>query len=183
MDLLAVSNSNYMKQFIYILLLTVTGIFAGCTDIDKENPYDNQLHSLQVTAVYPDGYTDHLREGVTVKIEDVDRGNSYKAKTDKNGVAQFSLTKGIYRVQVSDKGGKDIFNGLADNVKLTFIPRPGRSLLKRFTAEDAQSYRWKEIISPTSTLSCIITTRKCNIWIVYASEHSTLTIHKPLMYG
>ena len=49
-----------MKQFIYILLLTVTGIFAGCTDIDKENPYDNQLHSLQVTAVYPDGYTDHL---------------------------------------------------------------------------------------------------------------------------
>ncbi len=85
MDLLAVSNSNYMKQFIYILLLTVTGIFAGCTDIDKENPYDNQLHSLQVTAVYPDGYTDHLREGVTVKIEDVDRGNSYKAKTDKNG--------------------------------------------------------------------------------------------------
>ena len=31
MDLLAVSNSNYMKQFIYILLLTVTGIFAGCT--------------------------------------------------------------------------------------------------------------------------------------------------------
>ena len=41
-----------MKQFIYILLLTVTGIFAGCTDIDKENPYDNQLHSLQVTAVY-----------------------------------------------------------------------------------------------------------------------------------
>ena len=82
-----------MKQFIYILLLTVTGIFAGCTDIDKENPYDNQLHSLQVTAVYPDGYTDHLREGVTVKIEDVDRGNSYKAKTDKNGVAQFSLTK------------------------------------------------------------------------------------------
>ena len=108
-----------MKQSIYILLLTVTGIFAGCTDIDKENPYDNQLHSLQVTAVYPDGYTDHLREGVTVKIEDVDRGNSYKAKTDKNGVAQFSLTKGIYRVQVSDKDGQDIFNGLADNVKLT----------------------------------------------------------------
>ena len=56
---------------------------------------------------------------MTVKIEDVDRGNSYKAKTDKNGVAQFSLTKGIYRVQVSDKDGKDIFNGLADNVKLT----------------------------------------------------------------
>ena len=108
-----------MKQSIYILLLTVTGLLAGCTDLDKENPYDDQLHSLQVTAVYPDGYSEYLREGVTVKIEDVDRGNSYKAKTDKNGVAQFSLTKGIYRVQVSDKDGQDIFNGLADNVKLT----------------------------------------------------------------
>ena len=41
---------HYMKQFIYILLLTVTGIFAGCTDIDKENPYDNQLHSLQAVS-------------------------------------------------------------------------------------------------------------------------------------
>ena len=84
-----------MKQSIYILLLTVTGLLAGCTDLDKENPYDDQLHSLQVTAVYPDGYSEYLREGVTVKIEDVDRGNSYKAKTDKNGVAQFSLTKGM----------------------------------------------------------------------------------------
>ena len=149
-----------MKQSIYILLLTVTGIFAGCTDLDKENPYDDQLHSLQVTAVYPDGYSEYLREGVTVKIEDVDRGNSYKAKTDKNGVAQFSLTKGIYRVQVSDKDGQDIFNGLADNVKLTSetwrstsrssIPEPGLLLLRRFIAEDVQSCRWRETTSPTN---------------------------------
>ena len=108
-----------MKQFIYIVLLTVTGITAGCTDIDKENPYADQLHTLQVTAVYPEGYTEHLREGVTVKIEDVDRGNSYKAKTDRNGTVQFSLAQGIYRVQISDKSEQDIFNGLADNVKLT----------------------------------------------------------------
>ena len=105
-------------------------------------------------------------------------------------VAPILFDQKVYRVQVSDKGGKDIFNGLADNVKLTsgtclnlrsFIPRPGRSLLKRFTAEDAK-LPLEEIISPTSTLSCIITTRKCNIWMVCASEHSTLTIHKPLMY-
>ena len=76
MDSLAASNFKLMKQFIYIVLLTVTGITAGCTDIDKENPYADQLHTLQVTAVYPEGYTEHLREGVTVKIEDVDRGNS-----------------------------------------------------------------------------------------------------------
>ena len=61
MDLLAVLNFKDMKQSIYILLLTVTGLLAGCTDLDKENPYDDQLHSLQVTAVYPDGYSEYLR--------------------------------------------------------------------------------------------------------------------------
>ena len=107
-----------MKRSIYILLVTVVYAVAGCTDIDKANPYDDQLHTLQVTAVYPDEYAEYLREGVTVKIEDVDRGNSYRTKTDKKGTAQFSLTNGIYRIQVSDKNGTHIFNGLADNVKL-----------------------------------------------------------------
>lgn len=129
MDLLAVSNSNDMnandmkvndmKPSICLLLLTVTGILTGCTDIDQENPYANRLHRLQVTAVYPEGYTEHLREGVTVQLADIDRGHAYKTETDKHGVAQFTLAQGIYRVQISDKNGPDIFNGSVDQVRLT----------------------------------------------------------------
>lgn len=107
-----------MKQLAYILLLMTFLTTGSCTDIDKDNAYDNQLHTLQVNAVYPDEYSDYLREGVTVKIEDIDRGNSYTSKTDKNGTVRFSLTKGIYRIQISDKAEQDIFNGLADKVKL-----------------------------------------------------------------
>lgn len=107
-----------MKQLAYILLLMTFLTTGSCTDIDKDNPYDNQLYTLQVNAVYPDEYSDYLREGVTVKIEDIDRGNSYTSKTDKNGTVRFSLTKGIYRIQISDKAEQDIFNGLADKVKL-----------------------------------------------------------------
>lgn len=106
-----------MKQLAYILLLMTFFTTGSCTDIDKDNPYDNQLHTLQVNAVYPDEYSDYLLEGVTVKIEDIDRGNSYTSKTDKNGTVRFSLTKGIYRIQISDKAEQDIFNGLADKVK------------------------------------------------------------------
>lgn len=107
-----------MKQLAYILLLMTFLTTGSCTDIDKDNPYDNQLHTLQVNAVYPNEYSDYLREGVTVKIEDIDRGNSYTSKTDKNGTVRFSLTKGIYRIQISNKAEQDIFNGLADKVKL-----------------------------------------------------------------
>ena len=107
-----------MKQLVYILLLMTLLTTGSCTDIDKDNPYDNQLHTLQVNAIYPDEYSDYLREGVTVKIEDIDRGSSYTSKTDKNGTVRFSLTKGIYRIQISDKAEQDIFNGLADKVKL-----------------------------------------------------------------
>ena len=107
-----------MKQLAYILLLFIIVSTGGCTVIDKDNPYDDQLHTLQVNAVYPDEYSNYLREGISVKIEDIDRGNSYTSKTDKNGTVRFNLTKGIYRILISDKADRDIFNGLADKVKL-----------------------------------------------------------------
>lgn len=106
------------QQSIYIILLFVTSLLGGCTDLDKGNPYEDQLHTLQVTAVYPDDYAEYLREGITVQIEDIARGNSYKTVTDQNGTAQFALTNGIYRIQISDKADQHIFNGLADKVKL-----------------------------------------------------------------
>lgn len=93
-------------------------MWGGCTDTDKENAYDGQLHTLQVTAVYPDGYTEYLRSGVSVSVEDIDRGNSYTTTTDASGTASFNLTNGIYRVQISDRNEQEIFNGLADQVQL-----------------------------------------------------------------
>ena len=46
------------QQSIYIILLFVTSLLGGCTDLDKGNPYEDQLHTLQVTAVYPDDYAE-----------------------------------------------------------------------------------------------------------------------------
>ncbi len=91
---------------------------CSCESLDNANPYDGSLHTLTVAMVYPDGYKEYAREGVTVAVEDVDRGNSYEALTDSTGNAVLSLTNGIYRVQVSDRSGSDIFNGTADKVQL-----------------------------------------------------------------
>ena len=33
------------QQSIYIVLLFVTSLLGGCTDLDKGNPYEDQLHT------------------------------------------------------------------------------------------------------------------------------------------
>ena len=100
------------------LFLLLLSVLCGCSDLERENPYDGQLHTLNVTTVYPDDYEALCREGVAVSVEDVERGNSYRALTDASGTASFTLSNGIYRVMVNDRVDLDIFNGTADKVKL-----------------------------------------------------------------
>ena len=75
------------QQSIYIVLLFVTSLLGGCTDLDKGNPYEDQLHTLQVTAVYPDEYAEYLREGITVQIEDIDRGRAASRMIERTEVS------------------------------------------------------------------------------------------------
>lgn len=101
-----------MKQILCILLL----LTAGCASVEQDNPYRGRLSRLTVRAVYPDEFAAFRREGVPVLIRDVDRGNSYEAVTDAEGVAEILLTNGIYLIQTSDRSDDDIFNGTADQV-------------------------------------------------------------------
>lgn len=83
------------------------------------DPYEKTLCTLSVKAVYPEDYAQYAREGVSVKVEDVNLGALYASLTDPSGTATFSLPKGIYRVSVSDVLEEDIFNGSADKVSVT----------------------------------------------------------------
>lgn len=112
-----------MKRFFSIALFLFA---AGCASVDSENPYGSRLFRLRVETEYPEPYGAFRRAGVAVEIEDVDRGNAYRARTDASGVAEFRITNGIYRVSVSDRvkvaegetAGEHIFNGMADKVRL-----------------------------------------------------------------
>lgn len=129
-----------MKQFILYLLLLPVLFITGCLDINQEDPYNNQLNTLLVHAIYPEGYTEFLREGVTVKIENVDLGYSYQTETNASGIAEFTITNGVYRISVSDRTEESIFNGTADRVivanqdvtiSLSLIrSRPGTIIIK-----------------------------------------------------
>ena len=103
-----------MKKLIYIILPLLA--LVSCRGFE-DNPYGATLCKFAVEAAYPDGYTP--REGVSVKLEDINLGNAYAAATDAAGVATLSVPTGLYRVNVSDRNGEDIFNGAADRVQLS----------------------------------------------------------------
>lgn len=101
-----------MKKLIILSLLAL----VSCGHFIDRDPYSSNLCKFSVNAVYPQDYTSFLRAGVTVKVEDVNLGAAYSALTDEYGVAEFTLPKGIYRVNISDILDEDIFNGAADKV-------------------------------------------------------------------
>ena len=74
---------------------------AACTSL-PETPYEEALLSLEVRITYPEAYADYCREGVEVAIEEVSSAGRYTAPTDAGGCARFRVTRGIYRVAVSD---------------------------------------------------------------------------------
>ena len=105
-----------MKKYILYILILASAI--SCGRFMDRDPYESSLCTFSVTAVYPDGYTQYVREGVDVKVEDVNLGARYTSLTDASGVATFSLPKGVYRVNISDVLDSDIFNGAADKVSV-----------------------------------------------------------------
>lgn len=91
---------------------------AGCGSLDGKNPYAGTLNTLNIETSYPEEFADLRREGAEVRIEDVDRGYTYRTVTDASGMASARLTNGIYRIIVSDKVDSHAFHGSADRVRL-----------------------------------------------------------------
>lgn len=117
-----------MKRF-PVILISVICILVSCNLADipagTADPYGASLRTLEVTAVYPDGYESSARAGVKVRAEEINLGHSYEVATDDRGVATFTIPCGLYRVSLSDVGDEDVFNGSADKVAV----KETRSLL------------------------------------------------------
>lgn len=114
-----------MKKIIYILLVLVFPM-VSCSDKLKsvyENPYTEGSRKVEIQLAYPQGYTDLIREGVTVKISNPQTGVTYNLYTDKDGKVSIDLPYGFYRVSSSDKGEAvanliPLFNKSIDELKV-----------------------------------------------------------------
>ena len=104
-----------MKRIIHILTLLL--LAAGCADIRDVNPYEGGLHTLTVATVWPEG--DIVRSGAEVRVEDMNTGSRYVSQTDTEGISRFSLPNGLYRINLSGKTDKEVFNAAADKIVLS----------------------------------------------------------------
>lgn len=110
-----------MKRFaLHIsVLISAIAIVAGCTSLDAEKQYEATLRTLSVKAVYPAGYGDYARAGVTITVVNNSDGSTYSAETDDEASARFTISEGFYNVSLSDIRGRHIFNGASDQVRVT----------------------------------------------------------------
>lgn len=110
-----------MKRFALhtVLLLSTIAVVAGCASLDAGTQYEATLRTLSVKAVYPAGYGDYARAGVTITVVNNSDGSTYSAETDDDASARFSLSEGFYNVSLSDIRGRHIFNGASDQVRVT----------------------------------------------------------------
>lgn len=81
------------------------------------NPYEQTLCELTVATIYPDGF--QSRGGASVRIEDMNLGNIYQLATESDGSVKAMLPTGLYRVSITDRVEKDIFNASKDNIRVT----------------------------------------------------------------
>lgn len=88
-------------------------LLTGCWDYDHPYPPEN-LSRITVQAVYPEGFA--TRSGASVAIENEADGIYYELVTGTDASVSALLPDGIYRVNVTDRDGLDVFNANQDHV-------------------------------------------------------------------
>lgn len=128
-----------LKRLFHILAITIALAAAACTAL-PQNPYEDALLTLDVQLVFPEQFAGTVSTGIEVTVTEVTTGNRYAAVTDNSGTAHFRVVRGVYRISASHRTADAVFNGLADQLRLTAgdanVPlhlkhsRPGTLLIK-----------------------------------------------------
>lgn len=104
-----------MKKTIYIALIFF--VTVSCLELRDSDPYKGSLNRFTVVTEWPEG--DYEREGIYVRVENINLPAEYTSLTDAQGKAEFDLPDGLYRINISGKSGKEILNGASDRVAVS----------------------------------------------------------------
>lgn len=100
------------RSIFYFLFISAISllIFSSCDDEEKAAV----KYAVDITVQYPEGYTGSSSD-IEVKATNTQNSTNVSAKTNANGVAQFSLASGIYSFSVVHETEEFFFNGLLEN--------------------------------------------------------------------
>lgn len=110
---------------IYILLLMLTFVVAGCLKDLRESDFsdENLSTKIKIEVKLPQDYHYSL-EGLIIKLTDPGTGRMFEGVTNSNGVAEISVAHGTYIATTEFKHNEAggiiyIFNGTTDQIKAT----------------------------------------------------------------
>lgn len=106
-----------MNRIFQILISCI--LLSACQMLTVNNPYENDLVSLEVSLNYPEGFASYAREGVSVRLEDINLGHIYTSETDAQARARFTVQSGLYRLTANDRNEQYVFNASMDNIRLS----------------------------------------------------------------
>ncbi len=98
------------SAFLFIFAVSLL-LFSSCDDGEEEAV----RYAVTVTVQYPEGYTNGSASDIDVKATNTQTGTNISAKTNADGIAQFSLISGIYTFSVVHETEEFAFNGLMEN--------------------------------------------------------------------
>ena len=111
-----------LRRIAYFLLTVV--VLAACDRFS--DPYfdagESALQTVTVRVSYPDGHTDAVHAGVEVRFENIATAAVWTARTAADGTISVSLPNGVYRISLSDRIGRDIYNGNLDRIVVADAP-------------------------------------------------------------
>lgn len=105
-----------MKRFIYILTAAIAATCVSCTDIDNNDPYEDDVCNLYVSVLLSDS---SKAAGADIDLENILTGSRFAATTSDNGSASFRVTNGIYRLEASFTGGGTLYNGAVERLAVS----------------------------------------------------------------
>ncbi len=105
-----------MKFRDFLIFSIMASACLGCMDIPAAY---SDVNTVTIKPVWPQGFEDLAREGIKISVQNILNGSSYSVKTGPEGKATALLPDGLYILSLSDKNGRNVFNGTADKVSVT----------------------------------------------------------------
>ena len=122
---------------IFIALLTA----ASCMDLeqissDRNNPYESDMHDINIVLRVPEGLEDVQMSGIAVYIDNVHNGSRFEATTGTDGMVEFSLPNGLYSVSASHTFYDELYSGAEDRVRIADADRTVSMALSKVKTGD-----------------------------------------------